>query len=68
MAIKDNRDDDTIVVSDYLKTYKDGVVRTDTYYCTKMGEVRGTLAFHKNYMQYDAIPCPENEFLVTHFD
>lgn len=56
-AMKDTRDDDAIVVSDYLRYDKDGIMRTDTYYCTKMGEVRGVLAFHKNYMQYDAIPC-----------
>lgn len=53
--MKDTKDDDAIVVSDYLKYDKDGVIKTDAYYCTKMGEVKGVLSFHKDYMQYDAV-------------
>ena len=62
--MKDTKDDDSIVVSDYLKYDKDGVMKTDAYYCTKMGEVKGILSFHKNYMQYDAVSSPENDFVV----
>lgn len=50
MTINENKDDDDIVVSDFLKYDKEGVIRSEAFYCTKMGEVKGTLAFFKNYM------------------
>ena len=57
-------DEDTIIMSDYLKYGTDGVLRTDGYFCTRLGEIRGVVAFHKKYMQFDAVPSPENEFVV----
>ena len=50
LTIKDTKDEDAIVVSDFLKYDKDGVMKTDAFYCTKMGEVKGVLSFYKNYM------------------
>ena len=57
-------EEDTIIMSDYLKYGTDGVLRTDGYFCTRLGEVKGVISFHNKYMQFDAIPSPENEFVV----
>ena len=55
------------MITDYLKYNNDGVLMTDAYFCTRLGEVRGVLLFYPKYLEFNAIPCPENEFLVDLF-
>ena len=47
---EDKEDDDTIIMSDYLKYGNDGLLRCDAFFCTRLGEVRGTITFHKKYL------------------
>ena len=47
---EDKEEDDNIIMSDYLKYGNDGVFRTDAYFCTRMGEVRGVLSFYKKFI------------------
>lgn len=57
-----------MTVTDYLKFERGGnIVKTDAFYCTKMGQVKGVLTLTEHYMQFDPTEsCPENELLVLY--
>jgi hypothetical protein len=59
-------EEETIVVSDYITYNKDQVLTSDAFYCTRFGQVRGTLSLMDKYLQFDPIECPDNESLVSH--
>ena len=38
-------------------------VKTECYYCTKHGKVKGIMCVKDKIIMYDPIQCKENEFL-----
>lgn len=49
------KEDEEVVVTDFFAMDKDGVYRTESFYCTKVGQVRGLMTFYQTYMQFDPI-------------
>jgi hypothetical protein len=39
-------------------------MKTDAFYCTRLGEVKGVLTLRDKYMQFDPVQCSENDFIV----
>ena len=65
MQLEEDKLGDDVIVQDFFQCDKDGVFRTESYYCTKIGQVKGILALHEHYMKFLPIECPENEYLVS---
>lgn len=57
----EDRDDDAIIVSDYLLYEKGEIMKTDGYYVTKAAQVKGLLIFSKEYLKFEPVKCPEND-------
>ena len=64
--MEDKEEEENIILSDYVKYGVDAILRTDAYFCTRMGEVKGYISFHQKYLQFDAIECQENTFIVPY--
>ena len=60
----DSKDEDTVVVSDYLVNDKSVGLITEAYYCTKISQVKGVLTITTTFMKFDPIECLENDIFV----
>lgn len=60
---EEKKEEEAIIVSDYIKVDKNEVIKTEAYYCTKLGQVKGVLTMLASYMQFDPVQCQENEYL-----
>lgn len=45
-------DDDTIVISDYLKYEKKNELKTEGYYVNKLAQVKGNIIFTPTYLKF----------------
>lgn len=64
-TIEEKKDEEDIVVTDYLQhSMKNNAYKTDAYYCTKLGQVKGMLLILDDVMLFEAVQCQENEYLV----
>ena len=48
--MEDKEEEENIILSDYVKYGVDAILRTDAYFCTRMGEVKGYISFHQKYL------------------
>lgn len=57
---EEHKEDDQVIVSDYLYYEKGEVLRTEAYYVTKQGHIRGVLKLNADYMHFEPVKCDEN--------
>jgi len=64
--MSERREEEEIVVEDYIQhSVVEDTFRTEAYYCTKLGQVKGILLISAQTMHFDAVICQENEYLGT---
>lgn len=49
-----------MIVSDYIIYEKGDIMKTEGYYVTKTAQVKGNFRFNRDYMQFEAVKCAEN--------
>ena len=57
IQVKGKKEEEAILVSDYIKIDKHQVIKTEAYYCTKLGQVKGVLTLLGDYFQFDPVVC-----------
>ena len=57
---EENKEEDAIIVNDYIIYEKGDIMRTEGYYVTKAAQVKGNFRFCKEYLQFEPVKCPEN--------
>ena len=60
---EENKDDDEIVISDYMTYDKDHHLKTEAYYVTKMAQIKGALLMDKHSINFHPVKCAENELV-----
>lgn len=53
--MEEEKDEETIVVGDYVSYDKDHVMKTDAFYMTKQNQIKGYIQITKNYLQFNPI-------------
>ncbi len=62
-ANEEHKEDDQVIISDFLFYEKGEVLRTEAYYVTKQGHIRGVLRLNADYMHFEPIKCDENNIV-----
>ena len=44
---------------------EEDAMKTDAFYCTKLGQIKGVLYLKAGILQFDPLVCEENEYLVS---
>ncbi len=59
---ENNQDeDDTIVISDYLKYERKDELKTEGYYVNKLAQVKGNIIFTPTHLKFEPVHCEENQ-------
>ena len=61
--IEEAKDEDTIVVGDYIFYDKEQVLRTEVYYVTKQSQIKGMIYLQQKFMVFEPANCPENHMV-----
>lgn len=59
--LEEHKDDDEIIISDYLSYDKDHHLKTEAYYVTKMAQIKGMLSMDQHAINFHPVKCAENE-------
>ena len=57
-------DQHEVQVSDYVENNVESL-KTEAYYCTRRGKVKGILTLNKYLLMFDPITCKENNEFVS---
>lgn len=61
IKIEITKEEEEIIVSDYLQYEKGEILQTEAYYVTKVATVKGMLRFMKDYLKFEAADISEND-------
>eukprot|EP00350_Pseudokeronopsis_sp_OXSARD2_P007848 CAMPEP_0170541778 /NCGR_PEP_ID=MMETSP0211-20121228/1418_1 /TAXON_ID=311385 /ORGANISM="Pseudokeronopsis sp., Strain OXSARD2" /LENGTH=146 /DNA_ID=CAMNT_0010844633 /DNA_START=509 /DNA_END=949 /DNA_ORIENTATION=- len=65
-VLEERKDDEDIVISDYIFSIEEeNTIKTDAFYCTKLGQIKGVLYLKPGLLQFDPLVCEENDYLFT---
>ena len=57
----EQKQEEQVIVSDYLTYEKGGIITTEGFYVTKNATVKGKLRFLSEYLLFEPMTIPENE-------